>query len=81
MEVGLQEVETFITRLQNTVSQYIVTRPIMELCLVAEQHMGTRVLNWWWYQECLDMEKMWTVDPAAELNESEGGDYGENMEE
>ena len=36
-EVGLQEVETYISRRQNTMSQYIVTRPIMDLCMAAER--------------------------------------------
>ena len=34
-EVGLEEVETYVLRHQNTVAQYIATRPIMELCLAA----------------------------------------------
>ena len=32
-EAGLQEVETYFSRLQNTVTQFIVTRIIMYLCL------------------------------------------------
>ena len=32
-EAGLQEVETYISRHQNTVAQFIVTSPIMELCM------------------------------------------------
>ena len=35
-EVGLEEVETYVLRLQNTVAQYIATRPILELCLAVE---------------------------------------------
>ena len=35
-EAGLQEVDTYVTRCQNTVSQYIATIPIMKLCLPAE---------------------------------------------
>ena len=32
-EAGLKEVDTYIAHLQNTVTQYITTRPIMDLCL------------------------------------------------
>ena len=32
-EAGLQKVETYVSRRQNTVEQYILTRPIMDLCL------------------------------------------------
>ena len=31
-EDGLEEVETYINRIQFTVAQYIVMRPILELC-------------------------------------------------
>ena len=34
-EAGLQVVETYSARHQNTVTQYISTRPIMDLCLAA----------------------------------------------
>ena len=36
-EAGLQELETYVSCFQNTVAQYIVTRPIMDLCLAAKQ--------------------------------------------
>ena len=32
-EAGLQEIETYATYRQNTVAQYIATRPIMDLCM------------------------------------------------
>ena len=35
-QAGLEEVKTYITRRHNTFAQYIVTRPIMELCDEAE---------------------------------------------
>ena len=34
-EAGLEPMETYIWRRQNTDAQYIVTRPIMDLCEVA----------------------------------------------
>ena len=42
-EAGLEEVDTYIMRRQNKDDQYIVTRPIIELCEEALQRLGTRV--------------------------------------
>ena len=47
-EAGFLEVETYIYRCQNTVTQFIATRPIMELCLAAERRQGSRAANQWW---------------------------------
>ena len=52
---GLQEVETYVSRCQNTVAQYIETRHIMDLCLVEKQRPGPRVAMRWWEQEGLDL--------------------------
>ena len=37
VEAGLQELETYVALRQNTVAQYIATRPNMDLFLAAEQ--------------------------------------------
>ena len=55
VEALLQEFDTYITRHHNTVAQYIATRPIMDMCLVAEQRLGTRVPKRWWEQEFMDL--------------------------
>ena len=55
-EAGLQEVETYIYCHQNTMAQYITTRPIMDLCLAAKQRSGPRVEIRWWEHEVLDLE-------------------------
>ena len=47
-EVCLEEMETYISRCQNTVSQYISTRPILDLCLEADQRLVSRVTKKWW---------------------------------
>ena len=39
-EARLQEVKTYVSRLQNTVTQFITTRPIMDLCMAAECRPG-----------------------------------------
>ena len=41
-EACLHEVETYISRLQNTVSQYIITRSIMDLSVLLERSGGFR---------------------------------------
>ena len=55
-EVVLQEVETYIARRQNTVAQYIATRPIMDLCLTEVRRPGARVLKRLWEQDGIDIE-------------------------
>ena len=47
-EAGLQEVEMYISCLQNTVAQYIKTRPIMDLCLAEKRRPEARVAKRWW---------------------------------
>ena len=73
-EAVLQEVETYISRLQNTVAQFIKIRPIMDLCLLAERRMGSRVPKRWWEQYGLDVEAMWTADQEAEGKDGGGVD-------
>ena len=57
-EAGLQEVETYVSRSYNTVTQFIVTSPIMDLCLAEEWRTGSRVDRQWWDQEVLDLVGM-----------------------
>ena len=42
--------------MQNTVAQYIVTRPIMDLCEETMHMLETWVMKMWWEQEGLDLE-------------------------
>ena len=58
-EAVLQEVETYVSRRQNTVAQFIVTRPIMHLCLSVERRPGPRVSKWWWEQYWVYVEGIW----------------------
>ena len=46
--VGLEEIGAYIARRQNTVAQYILTRPVMDLCLVEEWKTGMRLYMQWW---------------------------------
>ena len=70
-EAGLQEVENYLYHHQNTVAQYIATRPIMDLCLEAKRKPGPIVTMQWWEQEGLDLEGMRTSAWGAERTEWE----------
>ena len=70
-EEGLQEVDTYISGRQNTMVQYILTRPIMDLCLAAKRRTGPIVKMWWWEQEGLYLEGMRTESREAERSEGE----------
>ena len=48
VEAGLQEVETYVSRCQNTVAQYIATSPIMDMCLSVNRRPRPRVAIRWW---------------------------------
>ena len=64
--VGLQEVENYVLCRQNTVAQFIATRPIMDLSMVAERRLGSRVPTWWLGQEGQELVGMQTEDWEAE---------------
>ena len=49
-EAGIVRIRTSILRRQNTIVQFIATRPILGLCEVAVRRTGTRVPRRWWDQ-------------------------------
>ena len=53
-EAGIVRSRTSALRRQNTVAQFIATRPILGLCEVAERRQGTRVPQRWWEQSGID---------------------------
>ena len=55
-EAGLEGIRKSITRRQNTVAQYIATRPILDLCKRATRRQGARVSRRWWDQAGIDLE-------------------------
>ena len=69
--VGLKEVDTYVSHLHNMVTQFITTNPIMELCLTAERRPGKSISNRWWEQDGVDVEGMRTAAREAEGTESE----------
>ena len=68
-EAGLQEVETYISRRQNTATQFIATSPIMDLFLAAERIPGPRIFKWWWeYMNLLSIDyQLNRIDPIANI--------------
>ena len=56
-ESGLTDVRTSINCRQNTVTQYIATRPFLYLCKGAKQREGAQVTMRWWDQTGIDWEK------------------------
>ena len=77
-EAGFQEVETYISRRQKTVAQYISTKTIMELCIAEKQRPGPRLAMRWWEQEGMDLEGMRTT--ASEADYMEGEEYTDGTE-
>ena len=53
-EAGVVRVRTSILWRQNTVAQFIATRPILDLYEVVERRRGTRVPWRWWEQTGID---------------------------
>ena len=56
VESGFEGIGTYITRRQNTVAQYIVTRPILDLCELSSRRPGVRVSRRWWEKEGIELE-------------------------
>ena len=72
--VGLDEIGVYISRRQNTVSQYIVTRPIMDLCLAAERSLGMWLWRRWWEQFALYILGIRISHAASEIRDEMGTD-------
>ena len=53
---GFEGIGKCITRRQNTVAQYIATRPILDLCERSAWRKGARVSRRWWEQDGLELE-------------------------
>ena len=56
MESCFEGIGEYITRRHNTVAQYIVTRPILDLCERFAWRPGAWVYRQWWYLDGLDLE-------------------------
>ena len=56
-EAGLEGIRKSIIRRHNTVTQYIVTRPILDLWKRANWRLGARLSRRWWKQDGIDLER------------------------
>ena len=56
-EAGFADVRTSINRSQNTTTQYIATRPLLDLFKGAKQQGGARLSMRWWEHKGIDWEK------------------------
>ena len=73
-EAGLTDVRTSINRRQNTVTQYIDTRPLLDLCKGVTQREGVRVTLRWWDQTGIDWEKAKAMEAETESASKSGTD-------
>ena len=55
-EAGMVGIRTSIIRRQNTVAQYIATRPILDLCKQATRRPGAWVSRRWWEKTGIDLK-------------------------
>ena len=55
-ESGFEEIGLYIKIRHNRVAQYIMTRPIMDLCEISVWRPGAWVSWRWWEQEGVDLE-------------------------
>ena len=53
-EAGIVRIQTLILRRHNTVAQFIVTRPILDLCEGAVRWPGAQIPRQWWEQTGID---------------------------
>ena len=53
-EAGLTYIRKSIQNRQNTVAQYIATRPLLDLCEGARAREGAKVPLRWWDQAGID---------------------------
>ena len=55
-EAGFEEIRTYVTRRQNTIAQYIATRPILNLCKRSARRPGLWVSLKWWKKDGLELK-------------------------
>ena len=77
-EAGLTDIRTSILRRQNTVAQYIATRPLLDLCEGARAREGAKVPLRWWEQADIDWETA-TVK-GVETDMTDGTETGTETE-
>ena len=69
-EAGMTDIRKSIANRQNTVVQYIATRPLLDLCEGARAREGSKVPMRWWNQADIDWE---TAKSKGVEQDSTGG--------
>ena len=77
-EAGLMDIRTPIQRRQNTVAQYITTRPLLDLCESARPREGANVTLRWWEQLGIDWGK--AKAKGTETETTSGSETGTDTE-
>ena len=77
-EAGLTDIRTSIQRRQNTVAQYIATRPLLDICEGERQREGAKVTLRWWEQSGIDWEK--AKAKVTETETTSGSETGTDTE-
>ena len=49
-EIGFEDMGEYFLKRQNMVAQYIVIRPVLDLCEDTVRRSGAWVARRWWYQ-------------------------------
>ena len=62
----LEEVETYVLRRHNTITQYITTLLVLEICLEVERRLGARLAQRWWEMGFLYLGGVRAAERAAE---------------
>ena len=77
-EAGLTDIRTSILRRQNTVAQYIATRPLLDLCVGERAREGEKVTLRWWEQAGINWEN--AKAKGTEKEKTAGTDTGTDTE-
>ena len=68
----MTDIRKSIANRQNTVAQYIATRPLLDLCEGARAREGAKVPMRWWDQADID----WETAKRKEVEQDSTGGYG-----
>ena len=80
-EAGFEPMETYIWKRNNTIAQYIVMRPIMNLCKLTDSKQGSRVGMHWWDHVVIDLEGAREMVVATAAAEAEAEADKDGLEE
>ena len=74
----MEEVDTYVVCIQNTVSKFIATKSIMDLFLAVERRHDVRLYQRWWEHENLDLEARQAIANAVEVTDMKGMEEDED---